>query len=237
MRWRIVGIATLIIACGSTDPPATRQPIGDPAAETEAPPPPEATPSPEPAPEAVPTPEPEPNCSSDGDCHFDDPCVPATCTARDVPAQVCEEAAPVPGSCVCVAERCALRREMPDGHLISEGTCAYGAGRTGCGISMAEGTCEPGRGDEVRAGADETRPVCRCQGAPPNARCRLEWHEPVPCESERDCWFDSDGPILRPIRRPRRLRNHLFEPCVDGEVAPTCMGGFCTADPMRAYGC
>lgn len=224
-------LATLALSCGA--PVERVEPQAIPVV---------AQPAPEPAPPPAPPTETETEapsssaCATDDDCHFDDPCVPQACTATAPPDLACAESRPPPGSCVCVAERCVMRRDMPEGYLLSEETCVHGFGGPPCGISLAEGTCAPGGEHRAHGGHDEARPVCGCHGAPPDARCRLEWHEPPTCETERDCWFDDDGPVLRPIRRPRRLRRHRFEPCVDGEVAPACVGGFCTRAPV-AFGC
>jgi hypothetical protein len=50
-------------------------------------------------------------------------------------------------------------------------------------------------------------------------------YEPVPCKTDRDCWF-SRTPDLHPVRRPKNVRRK-FRPCVDGEAAPECKQGRC----------
>ena len=52
----------------------------------------------------------------------------------------------------------------------------------------------------------------------------------VPCRSVDDCWFRG----REPIARPKKLRGKRFKPCVDGELAPVCVKGFCS---LAAYGC
>ena len=74
-------------------------------------------------------------------------------------------------------------------------------------------------------------PACSCDAD--SLECRFVWVEPIACETVADCWV-SDGRPHYPIARPKALRKQKFEPCRDGEVAPTCAAGRCS---LLAYGC
>ncbi|MBI2388068.1 MAG: hypothetical protein HYV09_00500 [Deltaproteobacteria bacterium] len=52
----------------------------------------------------------------------------------------------------------------------------------------------------------------------------------VQCTSVDDCWVDGKYGAVKPIARPKKLRGKKFRPCVDGEVAPRCAGGFCATE-------
>ena len=72
-------------------------------------------------------------------------------------------------------------------------------------------------------------PSCDC--VDPAKGCTFTWFEPVPCTTDRDCWFDP-SPRLHPIARPKALRKRDFAPCKDGEVAPKCgPAGACILGP------
>lgn len=201
--------------------------------EDEAPPAPIATE--ENAAEVVP-PAPPLACASDGDCHFDDACTPTRCVAEPALGRAaCAESGPTPGACVCVSERCTLRRP---GIAHAPGPCgADDASR--CGYSASEGLCLPGHVDERRLepAPSAPRPVSACGPHEGEDRCSTEWDEPVACTSERDCWWGEVNGRYRWIRRPRSLRRARFRPCVDGSSPPMCIDGFCGTDPLFAFGC
>ena len=62
---------------------------------------------------------------------------------------------------------------------------------------------------------------CDCEAG----RCQAREVAPVPCRTDRDCWFTTGTPI-RAIGRPHGLRR-TFRPCVDGERPPACVMGAC----------
>ena len=160
-------------------------------------------------------------CASDGDCRFDDGCVPEACgTGSALDAVECEESAPAPGTCVCFEGSCALRRHEEDA-MTSDAACER-SGEAACTLDRARGVCAPGAG-ETKGGT--VGPHCYCDSREPR-RCHLRWLEPVPCRSARDCWIEV-LPFRHPVPRPRRFRRREFRPCEDGEVAPACDDGVC----------
>jgi hypothetical protein len=168
-------------------------------------------------------------CNADADCDFDDPCVPTRCMgaqARDDPK--CDESAPAPGACVCLAGRCTLEpREQPR----PDGPCEV----RGCVVDRAGGRCVAdtrGLAENRRSNSEVSLgPSCDC--IEPAKGCQYTWHDPVPCRSERDCWVEL-SPRPHPVPRPRALRGRDFRPCEDGEIPPQCgADGHCTLSMIR----
>ena len=159
-------------------------------------------------------------CSVDDDCGWDDPCLPSRCVEASPPA-VCEESAPAPGSCLCVAGACTLKPSKPP---IADGPCET----RGCVVDRAGGTCvaeTAGVAEGLRTNPGlSSGPSCDCDT--PGDGCTFRWFEPVACKSERDCWVDS-APRPHPVKRPKSLRGRDFKPCSDGEIAPSCNDGVC----------
>ena len=220
-------VLTLAAACASPSSEAT-QPRPAPVSTSEPPraPPPPATPA-APLPgrdhhSAVP-------CASDADCGWDDPCAPTRCVEVGPPT-ACEETAPAPGSCSCVAGTCTLKPHTPPPPT---GRCEPRA----CVVDRAAGRCVADDG-AVAEGLRFNKPVDigpSCDCIRPDQGCTFEWFEPVPCTNDRDCWV-SHSPRRHPIARPKELRGRDFRPCEDGEVAPRCgPAKQCIVGP--AYGC
>lgn len=230
-------------ACGASPPPEASRPLESgpsepPATEATEDAAPAAPPVTEPAPpptEAAPTATQHAAipCDADGDCGWDDPCVPTHCVEHREPASDCSGASPAPGACACLGGYCTL---VPTGTSASSGGVVPGPPcRSFCSADPSGGTCLPDdpsglmRDGVIRAGAE-----CRCepQGAP-DATCRFEIVPSIACTDARDC--DAvDGPSgPRPQRaHPRRRRD--FVPCRDGEWAPVCNQGFCS---VVGFGC
>lgn len=170
------------------------------------------------------------SCAKDGDCGWDDPCQPRRCVAAGAapPAAGCERSVSPEGSCVCFESRCAFRPTAARSPVSVETACTS---IPGCVLDVGAGACAPGNDPDSRP-LGEPGPHCRCDGREPR-RCHYVWIDPVPCESDADCWV-SEEDFTRPIARPRKLRGKRFRPCKDGERAPVCERGRCT---VRGYTC
>lgn len=222
-----IGLAVLTAACagpnpGATEPgpsaePVTRAPsTAVPPTKTAAQPTEVTAPPAEPAPpllgrdhrSAV-------ACTTDADCGWNDDCMPTRCVEAH-PPQACDESGPEPGTCACLEGACTLKPHTPPPPA---GTCEPRA----CVVDRAAGTCvadDGGVAEGVRYSEPvEVGPSCDCLR--PDAGCVFTWFEPVPCESDRDCWVDH-LPRRHPVARPKALRKRDFKPCSDGEVAPKC---------------
>lgn len=164
-------------------------------------------------------------CDDANPCGWDDPCVPQRCVAHPPADLDCEETAPAPGACTCLAGHCTLRPDSPPPPPTAG--CAVEA----CGLDMGAGRCTVDSMLEANRAARDEGPACHCEGEPPS--CAFTWAEPIACEDERDCWV-SDSPPYHPVARPQKLRKRKFEPCRDGEIAPVCRRGVCR---VLAYSC
>lgn len=166
-------------------------------------------------------------CHRDSDCHHDDPCNATACVTGPVPqAQTCTRSGSPPGPCVCYEGACAMRSE-PERAPVDERECDEIEHR--CRVVIAQGRCEVSNEPRPSAPTSLTGPRCFCDGRVPR-RCRFQWVDPVPCSTNRDCWFEYEP--LRAVSRPARLRNREFRPCRDGSHAPLCVDGACTLSPL-----
>lgn len=167
-------------------------------------------------------------CSSDAECGWDDPCQPTRCVEAGIQA-ACEETAPRPGACLCLAGACTLKPDRPPAPT---GSCAP----RGCELDRAGGRCvadDGGVPEPLRSRAPvDVGPSCDC--ITPASGCTFTWFEPVPCSSERDCWV-APSPRRHPIARPKEFRGRDFKPCADGEAPPRCSDGVCVVGP--GYSC
>ncbi|MCC6875307.1 MAG: hypothetical protein IT378_13455 [Sandaracinaceae bacterium] len=169
-------------------------------------------------------------CAADGDCHFDDGCVPRRCVAGPGPEQVaCEETAPPPGNCLCYQQRCTLRPSATRAEVTDADACD--PVRAPCGLELASGRCVPNGTNDLSPVDRWSGPQCACDNQ--DHRCHVRWEEPIACRSVEDCWVEV-SPRRRPIARPARLRGRRFRPCRDGEHAPACADGYCT---LVAFSC
>lgn len=237
MRWLGLIVALGIAACTprvAPEPaPATPPPATSPSATSPAtsPTPPLVAEAVAPAPRTPYAPDPAgfgSPCDDDAGCGWDDGCVPTRCVgaahAATSPTE-CDESAPPPGACLCHAGRCALRPTHAPPP--SEPGCKASL----CGLDEAAGRCLVGERLEANRRRRDQGPACLCDAA--SDRCEFRWVEPVPCQSDAECWLSDQAP-RHPIARPKRLRGQKFRPCRDGELAPACMDGACT---LRAYKC
>ena len=238
-----LALALLATACASPSPGAAKQNAGSERTST-APEPTKGTSEPQTPtmPEATPAPD-EPGaearraswvgrdhrsavaCATDADCGWNDDCMPTRCVEAS-PPEACDESAPPPGTCACLEGACTLEPKVAPA---PSGTCEPNA----CVVDRAAGKCVADDGG-VPENLRFTKPVdvgpsCHCPR--PDEGCVFQWFEPVPCESDRDCWVDSST-RRHPIARPKALRRRDFRPCVDGEAAPQCgPAGHCIVGP------
>lgn len=230
--WRrqlLFGASLVVLACSgeraAPPPPAPARPAA-PAPPASTPDPVAIEPAPAPAPVTTPTPPaPKPGmdsdsaakCTADADCGFDDTCIPTRCiAASSTPSAACDESAPAPGTCLCVAGACTLKPKQPPK---AEGPCEKRA----CVLDRAGGRCiadTKGVGEGFRTNSGLSfGPSCDC--VVPSRGCTFTWYEAVPCKTDRDCWV-AEQPRQHPIKRPAHLRRRDFAPCSDGETAPAC---------------
>ena len=181
-------------------------------------------PTPEPTPTTAPTTEPSAElpfrgdpCHDDGDCYWGDGCNPTICVdARRAPPAECPATATVPGTCGCVEGQCTLMPSAPEERRSTETGCSSNAD---CAVDIRSGTCHLYSNTHV--GPIERRgPVCLCDEA--TTACIFHWVEPIPCESFRDCWFETE-PRVRPVRATEP-REAPIEPCLNGGIDPVCAG-------------
>lgn len=159
------------------------------------------------------------SCEKDADCSFDDPCLPRRCSALPArPNTACDESAPPPGACSCVENMCTLRPT----HLASGDTSGAPAclREEDCAVDVATGTCHA-NGKSLIGPIFREGPFCTCK--PSMGQCSMQWVEPVPCESWRDCsWVRQ--PRLRPVpasQVPRPVKDQV-KPCKTGEIDSVC---------------
>lgn len=226
-----LAVALLLAACGSSNEPAPIEPpapasVNQPDADEPAPPEPAP---PEPKPPYVPDPSGSGDpCSETSACGWDDPCIPTRCVGGEHvgTSPACEESAPPPGECTCLAGHCTLRPTQPaSAPPVSCKTTGW------CGLDQGAGRCVDGAMRDANRTTRDQGPACHCELE--SATCELTWVEPIECESVEQCWV-SDAPPYHPIPRPRSLRGRKFRPCQDGEVAPLCTDGRCT---VAGYSC
>lgn len=215
----------VVAACTAGAPPA---PPPDPPSTASAPPSAAPASSPAAVPSASSAPAAGP-CAGDADCGWDDACVPARCVRGGAArgSSTCDESAPAPGACACVAGSCALRPSKPPP---ATERCAWGA----CEVDAPAGRCvlDTKTPEQARV----TPPVAwgpSCDCVSPASGCTFTWFERVPCKSVDDCWVDP-SPRRHPVRRPAGKRGP-FRPCKDGTAGPACVDGFCAVGP--AYKC
>jgi hypothetical protein len=222
-----LGWTLALWGCGGSNEPAPSEPPAKGSA-------PIVEPTPEPPP---PPPErkpyvPDPSgmgdaCSDTSPCGWDHPCVPTRCVGQEHigTSPACEERAPEPGECTCLAGHCTLRPNAPASEPVS---CKL----TGsCGLDQGAGRCVDGAMQDANRGTRDHGPACHCNFE--SSTCEFVWVEPIECESVEQCWVSDSSPY-HPIPRPKALRGKKFRPCKDGEVAPLCTNGRCT---VAAYSC
>jgi hypothetical protein len=213
-------LALLLLACTTPPPPpaAPTAPTLD-AAPAVAVVVPDAAPPP--APDAAPAAwdgERGDLCKVDGDCGFDDPCLPTRCVGTKAAraATACDESAPPPGSCGCASGWCQLHRDAhapsPETGCKADDDCALDASRGVCHVAPGRG----GRGPIWDEGG-----YCRCDAS--SGLCRAEYVAPIPCQSYRDCSYLTDP--LRPVPSSQtpRLKKQPVKPCADGEKDAVCV--------------
>jgi hypothetical protein len=227
-------VLTLIVglmACGSSREPVPSEPVAkdgapDPVVESE------PTPEPEPPPPKKPY-EPDPSgagdpCSEASPCGWDHPCIPTRCVGHDHigTSPACEESAPPPGECMCLAGQCTLRPTAPPS-APEPVSCKM----SGCGLDRGAGRCVEGAMQDANRTTRDQGPACHCDYG--SSTCEFTWVEPIPCETVEQCWVSDSAPY-HPVPRPKSLRGRKFRPCKDGEVAPMCTNGHCT---VAGYSC
>jgi len=157
-------------------------------------------------------------CQSDAECGWDDQCMPGRCVAARAAGggAGCDESAPPPGTCSCVENQCALRRNDPSAGASTAAGCTRD---DQCAIDVASATCHLG-GTTLIGPIHAEGPVCTCGKA---GRCEWSWSGPVACKSWRDCsWVHQ--PRLRPVPAklvPRPVKRPV-RACKDGEVDSVC---------------
>lgn len=89
-----------------------------------------------------------------------------------------------------------------------------------CAVDVATGTCHA-HGKSLIGPIFQQGPFCTCK--PSMGQCSMQWVEPVPCESWRDCsWVRQ--PRLRPVpasQVPRPVKDKV-KPCKTGEIDSVC---------------
>jgi hypothetical protein len=166
-------------------------------------------------------------CTDNAGCGWDDPCVATRCVGAAhvrVDDHECEERAPPPGECGCIAGHCSLKptvvaTEAPSCKLES------------CGLDQGAGRCVAGSMVEANRMMRDVGPACHCDQK--SLECQFVWVEPIECKDVEACWV-SDSRPYHPIARPKEKRGKKFQPCKDGEVAPVCIDGRCS---LAAYSC
>lgn len=98
-----------------------------------------------------------------------------------------------------------------------------------CTLDPTTAQCEPGIVPAVELRVHFNGPLCGCSAS--DHHCHFYWVDPVPCRTEKDCWFD-DNPVMHAIPRPARLKSHKFRGCHDGEHEPACVKGRCTLEGL-----
>ena len=238
-RLACVALAVVIAGCGGSSEPAPSGPPAAPINEApvESPVESRVEPGPPPIKETPPPAEPKPYepdpsglgdaCSETSACGWDHPCVPTRCVGSEHigSSPACEERAPDPGECTCVAGHCALRPTTPASEPVSCKTTGN------CGLDQGAGRCVDGAMRDANIMTRDQGPACHCNFE--TSTCEFVWVEPIECESVEQCWV-SDSRPHHPIPRPKSLRGKKFRPCKDGEVAPLCTNGRCT---LAAYSC
>jgi hypothetical protein len=129
----------------------------------------------------------------------------------------CDESSPAPGTCTCVEQMCTLR---PKNLSYADSADVSCVDDKDCAVDVATAKCHP-HGRTLIGPIHRQGPVCVCR--PGMGRCVLQWQEPVPCESWRDCsWVRL--PRLRPVpakQIPRPVTRPV-RPCKDGEIDSVC---------------
>ncbi len=159
-------------------------------------------------------------CTTDADCAWDDPCMPARCGKGTPIAATCDESAPAPGVCSCV-ERMCTNHWKDDAAGASPAGCVADAD---CAIDLGTGTCHL-HGQTMVGPITSEGAFCRCDTA--TTKCVRQWVEPIPCTSFKDCDFER-APRLHPIK-PTTPRDHPVKMCDEGSVDAVCSdAGVCT---------
>lgn len=94
-------------------------------------------------------------CRVDKDCVWDDPCMPAACSAGPAKPRECDESAPEPGVCGCRAGRCAIVYKPAPVSCAADRDCGW------------QPDCTP----RVCGAASETSGSCD-KSFPPPGECR-----------------------------------------------------------------
>jgi hypothetical protein len=199
-------------------PPPSPSPVPPPAVDAA------AAVAPAPAPPARPgRPDGAPSswgqwCNSSAECGWNDGCFPTACVVAGAAAPVaCEESAPPPGTCECVARQCTLRPTAAPAPA-SETGCTHDLE---CAVDPATATCYPVANPDrhrLQGPLDQEGPYCTCDVA--SKQCRFQWAARVPCESFRECGWEHE-PRLRPVPAAKP-RKKPVRPCKDGEVDSVC---------------
>lgn len=165
-------------------------------------------------------------CGADADCDWDDPCAPSRCQkAGAAPEVKCSESRPAPGQCLCAGNWCSLRPALAPagGSCTSDSQCAVDVGAGRCvAVDDVQRVLHIGP-------IDRDGPYCDCLGG----RCQLGWADPLPCQSDAECWWERKGGRLKPAR-PNKPRKLPFRPCHDGEIDAVCRAGSCQ---VRGWSC
>lgn len=212
------------LGCAKSEVPVYQATADESTTRVVVPTAPEEAPSPPPSQDATTAPPAasEPSwrghfCERDEDCGWDDPCFPKRCGERVDSVPVCNESAPAPGSCTCIEGMCTLRRSR-----LSSGDSPFPAclHDEDCAIDIGTGTCHA-HGTHQVGPIRQQGPFCFCK--PSMGQCALQWAEPVPCETWRDCSWVRE-PRLRPVpskQVPRPVPREV-RPCKDGEIDSVC---------------
>lgn len=168
-------------------------------------------------------------CGADGECGWDDPCVPTRCVAAGSsrPA-ACRRSAPEPGSCRCVIGACTLQRGDLESTRSPERGCQTSAD---CDLDRPTGVCRV-RAATLAPPANPGDRFCDCDTA--TGACVQREQAPVSCRSWRDCsWTRSplravpSAQVRRPVPGPVRA-------CRDGSIDSVCERGTCR---VVTWGC
>ncbi len=151
-------------------------------------------------------------CRMDSDCQWDRSEHPTRCQASHGESQA--PASGAAGICSCLDNRCTwqhLSTKAPgNAECFDFSDCRYDTETRRCRSAVV--------GERPLSSMYVGPvPICQCQ----QSHCDLIQIQPVPCKSDQDCWFSDTQPHY-PIARPKNLRGHKFQPCVDGEVPPIC---------------